>query len=161
MPGMRRTSGQGEKGSLTPECLNGVCAGYGTDAGSIQCRSGGCASSSILPYGETLASEMHAWGHALPGAVEPDKSLGGEWIAGVDHLIDENFLEGRGGLLARQHRHDGTLPADEDPMQVGEIAEFLSVTRERVRRIARIRPSRIWSRPSRTAAGIARRRAVG
>ena len=37
---------------------------------------------------------MHAWGHALPGAVEPDKSLGGEWIAGVDHLIDENFLEG-------------------------------------------------------------------
>ena len=54
----------------------------------------GAQAARLVSFGETLASEMHAWWHALPGLSEPDKTFAGEWIAGVDHLINETFLEG-------------------------------------------------------------------
>ena len=44
-----------------------------------------------VPYGESLASELHAWGHGLPGATEPDRSFVDEWIAAVDYLTNETF----------------------------------------------------------------------
>lgn len=67
-----------------------------TELKLVQSNAGpeGAQAARLVPFGETLASEMHAWWHAFPWAVEPDKTFAGEWIAAVDHLIDENFLEG-------------------------------------------------------------------
>ena len=44
-----------------------------------------------VPIGEGLASELHAWGHGLPGATEPDRPFVDEWIAAVDYLTNEAF----------------------------------------------------------------------
>ena len=63
---------------------------YQTKAGQESAQ----AAARIVPYGETLASELHAWGHARPGAPKPDLAWTDEWIASVDYLVNNNFDEG-------------------------------------------------------------------